>query len=402
MNNKKRILIVSHNMRIGGVERSLLGLLNSFDYTRFEVDLFLFLHDGEFLSMIPDKVNLLPEIGKYTALLLPAKKALQKGYLDVLLCKTMAHLSARFFCKKNKLKPDNLVYETYMQKYVSPCLPEINDKEYDLAISFLTPHYIAAEKTKHLKSIAWIHTDYSFFDFDKKTEEAMWNKYNYIASISPASTKAFAGQFPSQKDKIVLIENILSQDFVRKQAEFNDVRAEMYKQSDEIILCSVGRFSQPKNFDNVPLMCKELHKMGCLVKWYLIGYGGDEALIRAKIAEAEMQDYVIILGKKENPYPYIKACDIYVQPSRFEGKAVTVREAQMLGKPVVITQFTTSASQLENGEDGIIVPMDNKGCAQGIKDLVDNKKLQDYLIQNCLAKNWGNEDEVEKIYRLID
>lgn len=388
-------------MRIGGVERSLLGLLNSFDYNRFEVDLFLFLHDGEFLSMIPSQVNVLPEIRKYTSLLLPTKKVLQNGYIDVLIYKSIAHFFARVFCRKNKLKPENLVYETYMQKYVSRCLPQVNNKEYDLAISFLTPHYIVSAKTKHRKSIAWIHTDYSFFDFDRKTEEAMWNQYNHIASISEDCTNAFAGKFPSQKDKIILIENILSQDFVRKQAEHEDVSTEMSKQDKEIMLCSVGRFSQQKNFDNVPPLCKELHRRGYPVKWYLIGYGGDEALIRAKIHETQMQDYVIILGKKENPYPYMKACDIYVQPSRYEGKAVTVREAQILGKPVVITRFATSGSQLEDGNNGIIVPMDNEGCAYGIQELINNKELQRALIENCRNSNLGNESEIEKIYKLI-
>ena len=93
-------------------------------------------------------------------------------------------------------------------------------------------------------------------------------------------------------------------------------------------------------------------------------------------------DNVIILGKKENPYPYIKACDIYIQPSRYEGKAVTVREAQMLNKPVIITNFLTAKSQLEDGFDGIIVPMDNEKCAEGIISLIKNERLRDELIEN--------------------
>ena len=113
------------------------------------------------------------------------------------------------------------------------------------------------------------------------------------------------------------------------------------------------------------------------VKWYLIGYGGDEPLIRQKITEAGMQERVIILGKKDNPYPYMRACDLYVQPSRYEGKAVTVREAQLLGKPVLITRYVTSASQLEDGVDGVIAPMDNEGCAAGIAALLrDPSRMQ--------------------------
>lgn len=77
-----------------------------------------------------------------------------------------------------------------------------------------------------------------------------------------------------------------------------------------------------------------------------------------------MKQYVEILGKKENPYPYIRACDVYVQPSRYEGNCVAVREAQMLGKPVIITGYPTAESQLRNGIDGIIVPLENRACGE--------------------------------------
>ena len=114
-----------------------------------------------------------------------------------------------------------------------------------------------------------------------------------------------------------------------------------------------------------------------------------------------MEEHVIILGKRSNPYPYIKACDIYVQPSRYEGKSVTVREAQMLHKPIVVTNFPTASSQIENGSDGIIVPMDNRGCAVGIKALIDDKELQQRIVDHLRTHDYGNEREVEKIYQLI-
>ena len=124
-------------------------------------------------------------------------------------------------------------------------------------------------------------------------------------------------------------------------------------------------------------------------------------MIREQIDKAGVKENVILLGKKTNPYPYIKACDIYVQPSRYEGKAVTVREAQMLCKPVVITDFPTAHSQLTNGTDGLIVPMDNEEAAAGIAAFIRDKELQNHFISNMKRTDYGNEDEVEKIYRLI-
>ena len=141
---------------------------------------------------------------------------------------------------------------------------------------------------------------------------------------------------------------------------------------------------------------------GLDVKWYLIGYGGDEPRIRQKIAEAGMEERVIILGKKDNPYPYLRACDLYVQPSRYEGKAVTVREAQLLGKPVVITNYATSGSQLEDGVDGVVVPMDNAGCAAGIAALLRDPARMRRLSENCKKRDYTNSAEVEKIYALME
>lgn len=168
-----------------------------------------------------------------------------------------------------------------------------------------------------------------------------------------------------------------------------------------IKLLSIGRFSNPKNFDNVPDICRRILEAGLDIKWYLIGYGGEEQLIRQKISEAGMEDRVIILGKKENPYPYIKACDLYVQPSRYEGKCVSVKEAQLLCKPVVITRYATSASQLEDGADGIIVPMDNEGCAAGILELLRKPERMSQLSATCAERDYTNAQEVEKIYLIM-
>ena len=168
-----------------------------------------------------------------------------------------------------------------------------------------------------------------------------------------------------------------------------------------IKLLSVGRFSHPKNFDNVPDILRRIRDKGIDARWYLIGYGGEEPLIRQRIREAGMENLVVIIGKKANPYPYIRACDLYVQPSRYEGNSVTVREAQMLCKPVVVTDYPTAASQIQNGKDGIIVPLENTACAEGIARVIQDTQLQSSLIQFLKAHDYGNENEVEKIYKLI-
>jgi glycosyltransferase involved in cell wall biosynthesis len=115
-----------------------------------------------------------------------------------------------------------------------------------------------------------------------------------------------------------------------------------------------------------------------------------------------MEEHVIILGKRSNPYPYIKECDFYVQPSRYEGKSVTVREAQMLYKPVVVTNYATAPSQIQNGIDGRIVPMDNEGCANGLVDFIKNHQLQQQIVDYLRVNDYGNINEMEKLYTLLD
>ncbi|MDD6000842.1 MAG: glycosyltransferase, partial [Bacteroidales bacterium] len=93
---------------------------------------------------------------------------------------------------------------------------------------------------------------------------------------------------------------------------------------------------------------------------------------------------------------------IYVQPSRYEGKSVTVREAQMLCKPVVVTNYPTAPSQIRSGIDGVIVPMDNEGCAKGLAEVICDKPLQERIIAHLKTHDYGNESEVDKIYELIE
>ncbi len=405
---KKRIFIFNYFMYIGGAETALLGLLQSIDYTKYEVDLFLAMHVGEFMSLIPKEVNLLPEDSRYASYACPIKKVLfSKDFMIGL-----ARLNAkRKFLKyaKSKGVTESAAAFQYVVKEMMPHLPKINPlKEYDLAISFIAPHNIVADKVRAKKKICWIHTDYSVVDVNAELELPVWASYDHVMSISPDVTRTFLQVFPSLENKIVEMENILLSDFVLQRTVLFDAQPELdnyfsgsEKEGLKIRMLSIGRFSYPKNFDNVPDICRRVCEQGIDLRWFLIGYG-DEDIIRQKIRESGMEKHVIILGKRSNPYPYIKACDIYVQPSRYEGKAVTVREAQMLCKPVVVTDYPTAKSQIKHGVDGVIVPLDNNKCAQGIADFIRNKELQSHIVSYLREHDYGNVNEINKLYQLIN
>ena len=396
---KRSIIIVVQAMELGGVERSLLGLLDSIDYDHYDVDLFLMRHNGELIPYLNPKAKLLPQIPQYASLAVPMASLIRSGQFSVLFGRLQGKLAAQRFDKQHPSNKPSVIALTYSHKYTLRSMPQISDKTYDLAISFLTPHYFARERVKAKKYAAWIHTDYTALSFDRKAELTMWSGYDVICGVSEQTSKSFQMTFPELAGKVRTIENILPKELINRQAqEWND---DMLL-NGSISILSVGRFCVAKNFDNVPDICRKLVEFGLDVKWYLIGYGGDEPLIRQKITETGMQDHVIILGKKENPYPYMRACNLYVQPSRYEGKAVTVREAQLLAKPVIITNYATSGSQLENGVDGVIVPMDNADCSAGIATLLRDSERMQRLSENCKKRDYTNSAEIEKIYALME
>ena len=399
-----RLFFAIHYLELGGAEISLIGLLRAMDYTKYDVDLFVYSHQGELMRFIPKEVNLLPEIKAYAYIERPMKDAMGKGLIGVVWGRLKAKWQHKRWKKEDgrrKNLQDASIFQ-YVMNNVEPYLPSLYHLgEYDLAVSFLTPHNIVLNKVCAKQKVCWIHTDYTQIDVNAALELPVWNGFDKIVSISSDVTKAFLTVFPTLKNKIVEIHNILSADFVRSRAEEmtpEEVSKEMPHEEGVINLLSVGRFTHPKNYDNVPAILKNIPTP---VKWYLMGYGGDEPLIRQRIAVEGMEGKVIILGKKENPYPYIKACDVYVQPSRYEGNAVTVREAKMLCKPVVVTNYPTATSQIKDGIDGVIVPLDNKECADGIAHFLQDKQLQCSIIDYLKINDYSNAAEVEKVYRLL-
>ena len=401
---KPRIFIAIHYMHLGGAETSLIGLLQALDPQNVDVDLFVYSHEGEMMKLIPSYINLLPENPTWSMFEKPLKEVLKKGYLRMFFARMWAKFRMWNYVRKNN-PMDNSALLGYVGEEVNKVLPDLHHLGvYDLAISFLTPHNFVLDYVTAKKKICWIHTDYTRIDVNAALELPVWSAYDQIISISDDVTNTFLQIFPSLKDKIAVIENILSPEFVRQRAELisrQEFASEMTVENDCLNLLTIGRFSPQKKLEEIPAICRGIIEAGVNVRWYIIGYGGSDDYIRREIEREGMQDHVFLLGKKENPYPYIKACDWYVQPSRYEGKSVVVREAQMLCKPVIVTNYPTAPSQIQQGVDGVIVPMDIPRCVvkmvEALKNEVLRKNIEGYLEEH----DYGNMGEVDKIYRLI-
>lgn len=395
----RKVLISSFDMEVGGVERSLISMLNNFDYSNNEVDLMLYSHTGDFMPMLNNKVNLLNEVKQYSTFRKSIGETIKQGNLILGLARILSKFLAKINGKIKDLNEYGIYQMQLMWKYSLPFLPKF-DKKYDVAISYLWPHYFVAEKVQAKRKIAWIHTDYSTIETDVDMDLKMWDKFDYIMAVSEECKNAFLKKYPSLKEKAKVMENITSPDFIREMASENI--EENIKNDNSFKLVSVARLSHAKGIDNAVRALKVLHNRGLTnIKWYVVGYGGDEQMIRNLIKENNLEESFILLGKKVNPYPYMKICDIYVQPSRYEGKAVTVVEAQILGKPVVITNYTTAKSQVRDNVDGYICELSVKGIADGVERLYRNKKLRENLAINCKNTNYSNSSELKALYELF-
>ena len=357
--------------------------------------------NGELLKYLPREVRLLPSQKKYAAMGIPMKDVLKAGEFRVAYDRLKGKYAAKKYVERAHLSGDNNVANIYSHKFTVLHMPEISNEKYDLAVSFMSPHYYVAQKINARRKAAWIHTDYSQYETDVESELNMWDQYDHIVSISEDTTESFLNIFPELKNKIFKMENIVPVKYIQELVNEFSVEHEMPSWEGTNVL-SIGRFVYPKNFDNTPDICKMIIKEGKKIRWYIIGFGGDEQLIREKIKNAGMEESVIILGKKSNPYPYINACDIYIQPSRYEGKSIAVREAQMLGRPVVITDYPSAQSQVQDGEDGVIIPMDNQKCAEAICRVLEDEQLRQRLHQNTMCRDYACRKEIEIFYKLLE
>lgn len=406
--SKPRIFIAMHYMEIGGAEASLIGLLEALDPVRVDVDLFVYSHQGVFMEAIPEYVNLLPENKAYAMMEHHICEALCKGQIGVALGRLLAKIRYRAYLTRltDEQKRNDISLFPMVTRFVKPFLPSLYSLgTYDLAISYLQPHDIVRTKVDAKQFVAWIHTDYSTVHVDVDYESSIWQSYDHIISISPECSKGFLGTFPSLESQILDMENILSGTVIRRNAD-GPLQVSGYRSEGVLTLCSVGRIGYAKNYDNIPYMAqslKGLMKSGSGVysdfRWYIVG-PGDHSAIDALSEELGVRENVVFLGASDNPYPYIKHCDIYVHPSRYEGKSIVVREAQVLCKPVIITDYPTAHSQLTDGVDGVICPLDNKKIAEAIYSLAHDEERQTRIVDYLQTHDYTGVEEVEKIYRL--
>lgn len=393
---KKQILFVIPSMRSGGAEKSLLTVLSLFDYDRFDVDLLCFRHDGLFFDKLPKEVNVIGSSENYEAFdgdaVQAVKYFVKKGKL----------ISAVDRWKYSKLysAQDKHDFEEMQWKYLKKQLPKIQ-KKYDCAIGYLegNANRFVAENVCAGKKICYIHNDIEKLGFDKESFEKTFETADKIVTVSEECEKSLLRNFEKFSKKFYVIENITSREIVTKESKLFEAYPD---RKDNTIICTVGRFFEQKNISLAVDACAELVRRGLKIKWYHIGDGPLREQIERQIGENNLSDTFILLGEKSEPYPYVGQCDIYVQPSLFEGKSIAIDEAKCLCRPIVVTDFSTVHDQIENGINGLICRMEKNDMADKIESLINYPEKRKKLEENLEKEKIGNEEELKKIYGLIN
>lgn len=392
---KKKILFVIPSLKSGGAEKSLITLLSIFDYEKYEVDLLSFRREGLFFDKIPAEVNVIKGTEDYEAFDGDAKKAIKyfikKGKLSSVI--------DRIKYIKSFNEADASLREKKKWDLLKKQLPELNRK-YDCAVGYLEGNasYFATEANAD-KKICYVHSDIKKLDLDRKLCEEAFDKCSAVVTVSQACFESLTKEFPEFTEKFTVIENITSPYLIRKDAEGESI----YKlNGGETVILTIGRFSPPKGIDLAVKACAELKRRGKNIKWYHIGTGELKEEIETLMRELGVETDFILLGERSNPYPYIAGCDIYVQPSLYEGKSIAIDEAKCLLKPIVTTNFTTVKDQITDGVNGLVCEMNEKDIADKLERLIDNADLRQKLSENLAKENLGNEEELEKFYGLIN
>lgn len=392
---KQKLLFVIESLSIAGAEKSLVTLLSALDYSKYEVDLQLFAYGGGLQTYLPREVNLLPPFDyvRFAA----------KGFLAQLFSFDIKKLWARISYSAiiRKGQTSNIDKAGIYWKCVSPCL-SVSPKQYDAAIAYSQgiPTFYVAEKVKAKRKLAWINTSYELNGKGKEFQKSFYGKMNHIVLVSDSAYSIFRDVYPEFENRMTVIWDMLN---ARQIEVLSDEKPAKSMNKSVPCLLTVARLVyDSKGYDISLEACKILRQRNVAFRWYAVGEGPFRHQMEQFIKQNGLEDTFILLGTTPNPYPYIRACDIYVQTSRFEGFGLSIAEARILNRPVVTTEFDAVYNQMVHGKNGLVVAQDPIAVADAVERLLSDKALYETIVSYQKQEKKGNMEEVDKFYRLIE
>lgn len=373
---KISVLFLIDSLTCGGAEKSLVSLLPLLDYSKIDVDLMMVNRGGVYEQYIPSKVNVI---------LFPKPS----GWF-FRLRQFLFSIGLRMF---PKIHGAEMRWKTMSQVYKKL------EKEYDVAIAYQQgfPTYYVAEKVSAKRKCAWVNVDIRSAGYRELFNRPFYDKMDRIVAVSDALYQMLAKSDFVNPKILKTVYDIINVDFIKKLSHEKKIQKE-----NEFVITTVGRCVFQKGYDLAVEAALLLNQRGLLFKWYFVGGGDQEPIIKQKIKDAGLEEYIEMVGMQPNPYPYMAAADVYVQTSRFEGFGLTLNEARILNKPVVSTDFPVVFDQIRDGENGLICQMTPESIAEKIMILVNDKFLRNKLVEATkLEVNTTSETEPQKVMGML-
>lgn len=401
-----RILFVINTLGQAGAETALLSLLQTLarekGEARYEISLYVLTGQGEMVSRLPADVRLLNK--KYreeSVLTAKGRKYLKKTVLKAMFTRGTVVKLFPYLVKntcamlgKKRLLPDKLLWRVLSDGGM--VLPE----EYDLAVSYLEggAAYFVADHVKAAKKAAFIHVDYEKAGYTRALDKDCYLAFDKIFTVSDEVREAFLKAYPELPDKTEVFHNILNKEEIVRRAEEGEGFTDGFT---GMRLLSVGRLTAQKAFEVSVDAMKRLKDAGKNVRWYVLGEGDQRKKLQEQIDALGLTEDFILYGAVKNPYPFMKQADIYVHASRFEGKSIAIQEAQILGKPMVVSDCSGNREQVCHGKDGLMCGLTPDSLAENIMLLLEDEALRRKLGAAAAKKNADAAEEIQKLLSML-
>lgn len=386
-----KVIVLAKKMEMGGTEVALLALLRELVRHREDVTLLLIERAGALVSQIPDEVKV------------EELEFIDRKYLQHILDRDAEKIWVRFFekvarkvvlCKYKQNGMKNDLYP-FLLKHT-----KVLKEEYDLLLDFhgygifMTAY--GAKNISAKKKALWFHDEN--LHWLGKTRE-YFRYYDKLFCVSKSVATALEKACPEQKDKIEIFYNLTDVEKIKRKA-LEPLKDGRFK--GENVILTIGRLDEQKGLDIAIDAAALLKQRGVPFSWFVIGDGLMKDALEVQIARKKVDDCFFLLGRKMNPYPYLKYCDLYVQPSRHEGYCTTIVEAKTLTKPIIVSDIESFKEQITDGINGLVSKLQASDIADKVQFLAKNKALQEKFREVLSQEEMEYGKEYDKIKFLLN
>ncbi len=381
---KKNLLFVVDNLKLGGVTRVLCSLLCELAPLDFNIDL-LVLHYYEDMKIdLPKQVNIIAGGNALSAADESFSALLKSGRFIRILNKLFFAFKIKTGLIKNTIKKDR-------KKSVT--------KIYDTEIAFGDGFpflYTAFGDSK--RKLAWMHSDVCVRDYSARyfsTMKKALSRMDACVAVSEKVAQSYKTRYGVKN--VTAVHNIMNQTEIIEKA---DADVSLPFDNNQLNLVSVGRLDYSKNYEMLVQIAKRLYDDNLRFKLYIIGDGDERDTLTEQISSLGLTDTVFLLGRKDNPYPFIKNADLFVLSSRYEGLPTVLYEAIILKTPCVSTDVA-GAREILKDIYGIITDNNEDSFYDVLKSIIENPEALSAINKSLFGYEYSTSETIQKVSSLL-